>query len=228
MEFMASADPARAAASAAPAGAGAAASADSGATPPETIVVSCKWSGRSYEEALPPHASVLDLKRRLEAATSVPAARQKLAGLRCAAAGAAVVDGTRLGELKAKPAARAGGGGGAAAGLACILMGQPDAALAAAAEAERAALAAAVVFDDFELDAACFSDAWRGAIEASATLERFVASTEVRFVAPPRARKPLLVLDLDHTLLDFTSAREGGASVAQIKRPHMDAFLAAV
>ena len=214
MEFAASTDSAAS---------GAAASADPDAAPPETIAVSCKWSGQAYVESLPPHASVLDLKRRLEAATSVPAARQKLAGLKCAAAGAAVVDSTRLSELKTKPAGAGGGGG-----VACILMGQPDAALAAAAEAERAALAAAFVFDDFDLDAACFSDAWRGAIEASAMLEKFVASTEVRFVAAPRERKPLLVLDLDHTLLDFTSAREGGASVAQIKRPHMDAFLAAV
>lgn len=50
----------------------------------------------------------------------------------------------------------------------------------------------------------------------------------------PREGKPLLVLDLDHTLLDFSSRtmladtstqRLGDGSAAQMKRPYMDEFL---
>ena len=49
----------------------------------------------------------------------------------------------------------------------------------------------------------------------------------------PRENKPLLVLDLDHTLLDFSSKRIHQAvthemeisTVAAMKRPHMDQFL---
>jgi len=49
----------------------------------------------------------------------------------------------------------------------------------------------------------------------------------------PREKKPLLVLDLDHTLLDFSTRRlrdaitqrAGNEVVAQLKRPFMDEFL---
>ena len=63
------------------------------------------------------------------------------------------------------------------------------------------------------------------ASSSSSSLRR---STQVHFMpgAAPRPGKPLLVLDLDHTLLDFTT--RAGVSAARIKRPHMDAFLAAV
>jgi ubiquitin-like domain-containing CTD phosphatase 1 len=49
----------------------------------------------------------------------------------------------------------------------------------------------------------------------------------------PRDNKPLMVLDLDHTLLDFSSKTlqrqtgdsTPGAAAAAMKRPHMDLFL---
>ena len=50
----------------------------------------------------------------------------------------------------------------------------------------------------------------------------------------PRENKPLMVLDLDHTLLDFSSKslqREtdsSGAAANAMKRPHMDSFLTTV
>jgi ubiquitin-like domain-containing CTD phosphatase 1 len=74
-------------------------------------------------------------------------------------------------------------------------------------------------------------------------LQKFTESTEVHIINPPRttansAHKPLLVLDLDHTLLDFSSrtltengatARDIGSSddtvANRLKRPYMDEFL---
>lgn len=47
----------------------------------------------------------------------------------------------------------------------------------------------------------------------------------------PRENKPLMVLDLDHTLLDFSSKSlqreigDSGAAANAMKRPHMDSFL---
>lgn len=58
--------------------------------------------------------------------------------------------------------------------------------------------------------------------------------TQVNIMNPPRVGKPLLVLDLDHTLLDFSSkalqrdssTRELGQGLAaRMKRPYMDEFL---
>lgn len=74
-------------------------------------------------------------------------------------------------------------------------------------------------------------------------LQKFTESTEVHIINPPRttssnSHRPLLVLDLDHTLLDFSSnhLRENAASAMdigssgdsvanQLKRPYMDEFL---
>ncbi len=75
-------------------------------------------------------------------------------------------------------------------------------------------------------------------------LQKFTESTEVHLINPPRGsvddntHKPLLVIDLDHTLLDFSSRTltENGATAMdigtrddavanQLKRPYMDEFL---
>jgi ubiquitin-like domain-containing CTD phosphatase 1 len=54
--------------------------------------------------------------------------------------------------------------------------------------------------------------------------------TEVHFIVQPRPGKKLLVLDLDHTLLDFSGRATGSlpGDLAALKRPHMDAFLTLV
>lgn len=55
-------------------------------------------------------------------------------------------------------------------------------------------------------------------------LEKIAAKTNIRFMNPPRQNKKLLVLDLDHTLLDFSCRFE--FMVEKLKRPYMDLFLA--
>jgi ubiquitin-like domain-containing CTD phosphatase 1 len=61
--------------------------------------------------------------------------------------------------------------------------------------------------------------------------KKFTANTSVYIMNEPRENKPLLVLDLDHTLLDFSSKTlqrdtgSTGAAANAMKRPHMDSFL---
>jgi len=55
-------------------------------------------------------------------------------------------------------------------------------------------------------------------------LERLTARTDLRFLNPPRRGSKLLVLDLDHTLIDFSCRFE--FMIEQLKRPYLDRFLA--
>jgi NLI interacting factor-like phosphatase len=55
-------------------------------------------------------------------------------------------------------------------------------------------------------------------------LQRLASKTEIQFINPPRRNTKLLVLDLDHTLMDFSCRFDYMAE--QLKRPHLDAFLA--
>ena len=69
---------------------------------------------------------------------------------------------------------------------------------------------------------------------AQDNLKKFTAQTPVHVMNAPREGKPLLVLDLDHTLLDFSSKTlqqdqstriPGQGLAAAMKRPFMDDFL---
>uniref|UniRef100_A0A7S0SZ94 FCP1 homology domain-containing protein n=1 Tax=Chromulina nebulosa TaxID=96789 RepID=A0A7S0SZ94_9STRA len=56
-------------------------------------------------------------------------------------------------------------------------------------------------------------------------LNEFTNNTQIKFISLPRENKKLLILDLDHTLVDFTSM-DITVSVDEMKRPFMDYFLA--
>ena len=56
-------------------------------------------------------------------------------------------------------------------------------------------------------------------------IQRLTQKIEVKFLNPPRWGSKLLVLDLDHTLIDFSCRFE--YMFEQLKRPHLDKFLAA-
>ena len=79
---------------------------------------------------------------------------------------------------------------------------------------------------DFDYQA--LSDEWHRSRRHAATLEKFVAKTEINWLTPRRKGKKLLVLDLDHTLLDFNRHDPPTQVSANSKRPGMDAFLEAV
>lgn len=90
------------------------------------------------------------------------------------------------------------------------------------------------VIDDFDLDFNAGSSEWLQHVANGENLKKFTEHTSVHIIAPPRDKKPLLVLDLDHTLLDFSRKRleqdsmtheVGQGSAASMKRPYMDSFL---
>lgn len=56
-------------------------------------------------------------------------------------------------------------------------------------------------------------------------IQRLTSKTEIKFLNPPRWGSKLLVLDLDHTLIDFSCRFE--FMFEQLKRPFLDKFLAA-
>mmetsp|Transcript_29390 Transcript_29390/g.70677 ORF Transcript_29390/g.70677 Transcript_29390/m.70677 type:complete len:363 (+) Transcript_29390:35-1123(+) len=90
------------------------------------------------------------------------------------------------------------------------------------------------VVDDFDLDFNAGSSEWLQHVANGENLKKFTESTMIHIMSEPRPGKPLLVLDLDHTLLDFNSKtlqrdastlQVGAGSAASMKRPYMDDFL---
>ena len=55
-------------------------------------------------------------------------------------------------------------------------------------------------------------------------MKQFTDNLEINFINPPREGYKLLVLDLDHTILDFSST-SNSIDTVKMKRPHMDFFL---
>lgn len=165
-------------------------------------------------EDLPAATTIGQVKELLEAETRVLPKRQKLVGLQAQEGGArGVHDGLPLSQLRDK--------GKSCGGLTqhhFILMGTPEEEIFVD-PSERDDLPEIV--DDFDLDLD------PNDVLNTANLHRFTASTQVHLITPPREGKPLLVLDLDHTLLDFSSKslRNGLLSPQSMKRPCMDDFL---
>lgn len=63
------------------------------------------------------------------------------------------------------------------------------------------------VVNDFDLDFNIGSLEWKEHFVNHQNLVKFTNSTEVHIMNPPREGKKLMVLDLDHTLLDFSSKK---------------------
>lgn len=63
------------------------------------------------------------------------------------------------------------------------------------------------VINDFDIDFNAGSDEWKEHFANQANLIEKTNSTEVYVMNPPREGKKLMVLDLDHTLLDFSSKK---------------------
>ena len=178
----------------------------------EAFAFATKFQGRELVlPSLARDACVGDLKALLEDETAVPAKRQKLIGL---------VKGKLPGDEEAL----------ASLGLKGLpphrftLMGTPDDKLFVD-PCDRTDLPE--VLDDLDVDAdfVALSARWHRSRRNAEKLAKFTASTEINWITPHRPGKKLLVLDLDHTLLDFSRHDESPMTMA--KRPHLDAFLAA-
>lgn len=180
-------------------------------------------------ECLSSSVTIGEVKEMLQERTRILPKRQKLVGLVAAKGGAkAVVDELTLAELKVKKNT------GSVLEHQFILMGTPEEEIFID-PGDLNPDELPDVIDDFELDFNAGSDEWLQHVANKENLKSFTEKTAVHIMNPPRPGKPLLVLDLDHTLLDFSSRQlqQGGHAigdqlVANMKRPYMDEFLTTV
>lgn len=175
----------------------------------DAIQTLVKWRGSSF--SLPninQNTSVGDIKRLLEGFTNVRFEKIKLIGLGKAVAGT-IGDTTTVANLKFS----------LKAGIWQLsMMGTPEVEIV---DMEIAAKSAqATVFNDFSL-------AFTSATREWTKLKEFTDKTSITFINEPRPGKKLLVLDLDHTILDFTS-KDDSLTSDDMKRPYMDHFLTEV
>jgi len=201
-----------------------------------TITMIAKYGKHKIELTNLPSSStnVGQVKTLLREKTGILPKRQKLIGLKASKKGSVVGDDTPLSDLKVK------GNKGDDIVHQFILMGTPEEQIFVD-PSEKTDLPG--IIDDFDLDFNAGSDEWIQHKAKEDNLQKFTDSTDIHLIHPPRLtsdnkQKPLLVLDLDHTLLDFSSKalRENGASAMdigssgddvanQLKRPYMDDFL---
>jgi ubiquitin-like domain-containing CTD phosphatase 1 len=167
--------------------------------------------------------SIFEVKLMLQEKTRILPKRQKLVGLVAQQGGAkSVVDALPLSSLKVK--GKSTGNNGEIIHH-FILMGTPEEDIFVD---PRDHPDLPDVMDDFDLDL----DPQQHINQD--LLLKFTEKTAIHIMHPPREGKPLLVLDLDHTLLDFSSKtlqRDGSTLPGQglaaaMKRPFMDDFLA--
>lgn len=207
----------------------------------KTVSLMAKWGKERIElKGLSPETTIWQVKTMLMEKTFVLPKRQKLIGLTLASkvGGGKVTDENFLSELKLKKSLgkrniHGTKGDDDDVSIIChqfILMGTPEENIFIDPR-ERDDLPDVV--DDFDLDFNAGSDEWLQHVANGENLRKFTAKTAIHVMNKPREKKPLLVLDLDHTLLDFSSRQlreatthvAGDQVAAQLKRPFMDEFL---
>lgn len=99
------------------------------------------------------------------------------------------------------------------------MIGTPEVELDTMKTMEQSSMRQNQVLNDFELDFTPSTVEW-------INFEKHVKQTTIFFINQPRINKKLLVLDLDHTLLDFSSKEV--ISVDDMKRPYLDVFLSTI
>jgi ubiquitin-like domain-containing CTD phosphatase 1 len=198
-----------------------------------------KWGKeRIILDGLHVSTSIGTVKDRLTEMTAILQIRQKLIGLVAINGGAkGVTDDTTLGELKVKKSTSTSTTTTTSIDInnvivhEFLLMGTPEKDIFID-PSDKDDLPDVV--DDFDLDFNAGSGEWLQHVANGENLKKFTEDTSVHIIAPPRDNKPLLVLDLDHTLLDFSRKRlerdsttheVGQGSAASMKRPYMDSFL---
>ena len=183
-----------------------------------SITLIAKWSKeRITLSCLTPETTIGAVKDMIKERTGVLPKRQKLIGLNLASKGT-LTDQNVLSELKVKkPKGKTNGLADAASIVhEFILMGTPEEQIFVD-PIHKDDLPDVV--DDFDLDFNAGSDQWLQHVANGENLKKFTDSTQIHIMNEPRPGKPLLVLDLDHTLLDFSSKvlqRDAAASRASI------------
>lgn len=209
---------------------------------PQSITLVAKWGKEQIELSnLSPSTNISQVKDAICEKTNILPKRQKLIGL-ATKNKAKVTDNVTLGELKPKPNAVSERDGSLHIQFNCILMGTPEEEIFVDPDDN---VDLPNVVDDFDLDFNAGTDEWLAHVNASENLQKFTESTNIYVMNEPRPGKPLMVLDLDHTLLDFcrkTIERSGNSTnshsdgsivsthetIERMKRPYMDEFLSRV
>jgi ubiquitin-like domain-containing CTD phosphatase 1 len=210
-----------------------------------TVTLIAKYNKEKYEfPGWPLHTTIGEIKSMIQRRTNILPKRQKLIGLIARNGGAkAVTDDLTLGELQWKKSSSNHHG---TSDENCpltithtfILMGTPEADIFVdpqdrLVDSDNNNLLPDVI-DDFDLDFYAGSTEWLQHVANLENLKKFTTQTMIHVMNEPRMGKPLLVLDLDHTLLDFSSKtlqRDASTTVvgsgvaALMKRPYMDQFL---
>jgi ubiquitin-like domain-containing CTD phosphatase 1 len=217
------------------------------------VTLIAKWGKEKVElNELTPNTNIAQVKDMISEKTNVLPKRQKLIGL-VTLTKAKVTDEVLLSELKPKSKAMtktADDGSIRSVKHNFILMGTAEKDIVVDPEDHDNL---PEVVDDFDLDFNAGSQEWLAHVATGQNLKKFTESTAVNIIHESRKGKPLMVLDLDHTLLDFSrksieqastadriaevngdtnmSAAVAGTNTTQetierMKRPFMDEFLA--
>ncbi|KAM9957526.1 hypothetical protein ACTFIR_009633 [Dictyostelium discoideum] len=168
------------------------------------ITIKTKWNGKEYKVLISKSSTVFDLKRQLETMTNVLSKRQKILGL---SKGKQPTDEMIIESLSIQD------------NHSIIMMGTPESNIIA--DVPKTSGDTDEVFNDFEFDYIPDSDEIshieKNKNQLLAMIER---SNDISLINDPRPNKKLLVLDLDHTILDFKDQ-----DVENMKRPHLEEFL---
>lgn len=216
---------------------------------PYPVTLIAKWGKEKIElNNLPLATNIAQVKDMLSEKTNVLPKRQKLIGLMTLTK-QKLTDETLLSELKPKSKAMTkSSDDGTIKSIKhnFILMGTAEKDIFIDPDDHDSL---PEVVDDFDLDFNAGSQEWLAHVATGQNLKKFTESTAVNIIHEPRKGKPLMVLDLDHTLLDFsrksieqastadriaeanggentTSAASTQETIERMKRPFMDEFLA--
>jgi ubiquitin-like domain-containing CTD phosphatase 1 len=195
------------------------------------VTILVKWGKVSIDVALAPEATLADLRAVLFEKTRVQPAKQKLMGLKLKKGGKILDDRTVIHQLAPPPPYKntntnKEGQQDTMPLLSCMLIGTAEEDLYVDVEQDPSVMndldenLADFVYSEKEtLDVATHPDHRR---RLERTLIDLQTSNKVNIIHPPRAGKPLLVMDLDYTLFDMKSSGEWDS----LLRPGAHEFLA--
>ena len=154
----------------------------------DAVKITVKWRDNSFAFSLKLSAPLSELRMLIEGLTNVPPKSQKLIGL-TKKVGLKLDDSVPLESLQL--AIKDGV-------VKISLIGTPDSEIAMFQQKTVETVETSTVFNDFSHGYSPATAEWQ-------QLQEFSQKTTINFINQPRAGKKLLVLDLDHTLLDFSS-----------------------
>ena len=152
------------------------------------VDIQVKWRDKSFLFRFELSAPLFQLKMLIEGLTNVSRSGQKLIGL-SKKIGLKLSDEASLESHQ--PAIKNGT-------IKISLIGTPDVEIV---KFQEKVMEASTVFNDFSSGFSPATKEWQQLLE-------FSQKTTINFINEPRAGKKLLVLDLDHTLLDFSSKED--------------------